>query len=144
MNILIIYISYYPSTGGMKEIHHHYGKFLNIIEYPVYFASGVCISCNWCRISSSQFCTSLNGTPDLSQPPKWQVLKSIQTVQLLPCFAAEIGSGCIADIRNYIICLPKFNPKNGPTNRACGHPFSAACVLGTNNQGRSWIAQRPR
>ena len=79
----------------MKEIHHHYGKCLNIIEYPVYFASGVCISCNSCRIYSSQFCTSLYGTPDLSQPAKWQGLKSIETVQLLPGVAAETGSGFI-------------------------------------------------
>lgn len=85
----------------MKEIHHHYGKCLNIIEYPVYFASGVCISCNWCRISSSQFCTSLNGTPDLSQPAKWQGLKWCSYYQVL---LLKLGQVLLlfVDIRNYM------------------------------------------
>lgn len=107
---------------------HHYGKYLNIIEYSVYFASGVCISCNWCRISSSQFCNSLNGTPDLSQPAKWQGLKSIQTVQLLPCFAAEIGSGCIVDIRNYIyVCLNSAQKMVQQTEHANTHSLLLVC-----------------
>ena len=106
---------------------HHYGKYLNIIKYSVYFASGVCISCNWCRISSSEFCTSLNGTPDLSQPAKWQVLKSIETVQLLPGVAAETGSGCIVDTRNYMFAF-KLNPKTGPTNRVKIHQAKTAHV----------------
>ena len=115
--------------GVIKEIHHHYGKYLNINEYPIYFASGVCISCNCCRIYSSQFCTSLNGTPDLSQPPKWQVLKSIETVQLLPGVAAETGSGCIVDTRNYMFAF-KLNPKTGPTNRVKIHQAKTS--------GRNW------